>query len=130
MLFVSDVKDEKLKKNQILKQRDLSSIDNVRSVIPGVTHVDNSARVQTVNKRTNTIFYELIYEFHKITKTPILINTSFNIRGEPIVCSPKDAFRCLMGTNLDILVIENFIIEKKKQDRVLQIDYRNEFSLD
>ena len=108
----------------------LSSINFKRSVVPSVTHVDNSARIQTVNRKRNGVFYELINEFYRLTDTPILINTSFNIRGEPIVCSPEDAFRCFMGTNLDVLVIENFILEKSKQNRNLIKDYKNKFSLD
>ena len=76
------------------------------------------------------IFYELINEFYKLTQTPILINTSFNIRGEPIVCSPQDAFKCFMGTNLDVLVIENFVLEKNKQKKKLLRNYKKEFNLD
>ena len=129
MLLVSNIKKDKLIKNKISKNK-LISIDNLRSVIPGVTHVDNSARIQTVSSKTNKIFYDLISEFYKLTKTPLLINTSFNIRGEPIVCSPEDAFKCLMGTELDLLVIENFVIEKKKQRGVLIKNYKNEFKLD
>ena len=129
MLLVSNVKKDKLIKNKINKKK-LISIDNLRSVIPGVTHVDNSARIQTVSSKSNKIFYDLISEFYKITKTPLLINTSFNIRGEPIVCSPEDAFKCLMGTELDFLVIENFIIEKKKQKSILHKNYKNQFKLD
>ena len=106
------------------------SYNNIRSIVPAITHVDNSARIQTVNRGTNSIFYELIDEFYKLTKTPILINTSFNIRGEPIVCTPKDAFKCFMGTKLDVLVIENFVLEKNKQNKNLIIDYKKEFSLD
>ena len=99
-------------------------------MIPGVTHIDYSARVQTVNKKTNQIYYELISEFFSLSKVPILINTSFNIRGEPIVCTPKDAFKCFMGTNLDALVINNFILEKNEQNKNLALDYKREFKLD
>ncbi len=129
MLVVSEVNTNKLIK-QKSKQKSLSSINNKRSVIPGVTHIDNTARVQTVNKNTNKKFYELIEEFYNLTKTPILINTSFNIRGEPIVCTPKDAFKCFMGTDLDLLIIENFVLEKEKQKSSLIKDYKKEFSLD
>ena len=107
----------------------LSSINSKKSVVPSVTHVDSSSRIQTVNRKRNGVFYELIKEFYRFTDTPILINTSFNIRGEPIVCSPEDAFRRFMGTNLDVLVIENFILEKSKQNRNLIKDYKNKFSL-
>ena len=130
MLLVSNVKQNKLKKINKKSEDKLSSINEVRSVIPAVTHIDNSARIQTVDKKTNKIFYELIYEFYKISKVPILVNTSFNIRGEPIVCTPADAFRCFMGTNLDILVIENFFLEKAKQNESTIKDYRDQFQLD
>ena len=129
MLLVSDVKKSKLVKNKT-KSQTLSSINNKRSIIPGVTHVDDSARIQTVNKSVNGVFFELIKEFKKITKTPLVINTSFNIRGEPIVCNPTDAFKCFMGTNLDLLVIENFILEKSKQKKELIKDYKSDFDLD
>ena len=129
MLLVSDVKKNKLIKNKP-NLNVLSNINNIRSVVPSITHIDNSARIQTVNKNQNLIFYQLINEFYKLTKTPILINTSFNIRGEPIVCSPQDAFKCFMGTNLDVLVIENYVLEKSKQNAKLMKDYKKEFSLD
>jgi carbamoyltransferase len=101
-----------------------------RSNIPAVTHVDYSARIQTVHKETNKIFYELIKKFEEKTNCPVLINTSFNVRGEPIVNTPEDAFKCFMGTNLDVLVIENFILYKKDQNQELKIDYKNQFELD
>ncbi len=129
MLFVSDVKKNRLIRNKSNSTVPLN-INNIRSVVPSITHIDNSARIQTVGKSQNLIFYELINEFYKITKTPILINTSFNIRGEPIVCSPHDAFKCFMGTNLDVLVIENYVLEKSKQNKKLVKDYKKEFSLD
>ena len=99
-------------------------------MIPGVTHVDYSARIQTVSKSLNKFFFELLNEFYKLTKTPILINTSFNIRGEPIVCTPTDAFKCFMGTKLDFLVIENFVLDKKKQNKKLLKNYKQKFDLD
>ena len=80
--------------------------------------------------KTSPKYYKLIKEFYKLTNTPILINTSFNIRGEPIVCSPEDAFKCFMGTNLDILIIENFILEKEKQNKKYILDYTSQFELD
>ena len=101
-----------------------------RSSIPAVTHIDYSARIQTVHKETNKKYYNLLNEFKKITSCPILVNTSFNVRGEPIVCSIKDAFNCFMGTNLDILVCENFILYKDKQNQKLLKDYKNQFQLD
>ena len=95
-----------------------------------MTHVDYSARIQTVHKETNPRYYKLIKKFNELTKCPILVNTSFNIRGEPIVCSIEDAFRCFMGTNLDILVIEDFILYKSDQDHSFKEDYKNKFKLD
>ncbi len=129
MLLVAQVKEKKLRKKE-KKNQGLSSINKIRSSIPGVTHVDYSARVQTVNNKTNPIYHDLISEFFSFTKVPILINTSFNIRGEPIVCNPKDAFKCFMGTNLDALVINNFVLEKNKQNKKLNLDYKKEFQLD
>ena len=101
-----------------------------RSSIPAVTHVDYSARVQTVHEETNPRYYNLMKKFKEITNCPVLVNTSFNVRGEPIVCTVEDAFRCFMGTNLDILVCENFILYKKKQDINLIENYKNKFHLD
>ena len=101
-----------------------------RSSIPAITHVDYSARIQTVHKETNPRYYQLIKEFKKITNCPVLVNTSFNVRGEPIVCSVEDAFNCFMGTNLDILVIEDFILFKKDQDNTLLKSYKDKFEPD
>ena len=129
MLFVSNINENKVTNKKTIKQS-LSIINQKRSAIPGVTHVDYSARIQTVSKSFNNIFSRLISEFYKLTKTPILINTSFNIRGEPIVCSPADAFRCFMGTKLDFLVIEDFVLDKKYQNKNLLKNYREEFNLD
>ena len=132
MLLVSDIKKEK----QITmseKDNKLFGIDKLnikRSSIPAITHVDYSARIQTVHKETNPKYYDLINEFKKITNCPVLVNTSFNVRGEPIVCSVEDAFNCFMGTNLDVLVIENFILFKEDQDKSLLKDYKNKFELD
>ena len=117
MLLVAEVKkDKQVKMSE--KEKKLFGIDKLnikRSEIPAVTHVDYSARIQTVDKLTNPKYYNLINEFKKITNCPILVNTSFNVRGEPIVCTIEDAYRCFMGTNLDILVIENFIMYKSNQ---------------
>ncbi len=132
MLLVSDVKREK----QITmseKDKKLFGIDKLnikRSSIPAITHVDYSARIQTVHKETNLKYYNLINEFKKITDCPVLVNTSFNVRGEPIVCSVEDAFNCFMGTNLDILAIENYLLIKDDQDKSLLKDYKNKFELD
>ncbi len=132
MLFVSEVKKNKqieMKESE----KNLFGIDKLnikRSIIPAITHVDYSARIQTVHKETNPKYYDLILEFKKITNCPILVNTSFNVRGEPIVCSIEDAFNCFMGTNLDILVIEDFILYKDEQDKSLLKNYKNKFELD
>jgi len=132
MLLVSDVKKNiQIPMNE--KEKKLFGIDKLnvkRSSIPAVTHVDYSARIQTVHKDSNPKYYKLINKFKEITGCPILVNTSFNVRGEPIVCSIEDAFRCFMGTNLDILVCENFILYKNKQSSDLLIDYRNKFEKD
>ena len=102
----------------------------VRSDIPAVTHVDYSVRIQTVHKSTNPRYYKLLQSFKKITGCPVLVNTSFNIRGEPIVCSVEDAYRCFMGTNLDILICGNFILYKDKQNIELKEKYKNKFTPD
>ena len=132
MLLVADVK--KTKQVQMTnKQMNLFGINKLnvkRSNIPAVTHVDYSARVQTVHKETNPIFHKLIEEFEKITQCPVLVNTSFNVRGEPIVCSVTDAFNCFMGTDLDVLVCNNFILYKQDQNASLLIDYKNRYELD
>ena len=132
MLLVSDIKKD-LQIPMSKNDNELFGIDKLnikRSSIPAVTHVDYSARIQTVHKETNSKYYNLLKEFYKITGCPVLVNTSFNVRGEPIVCSIQDAFNCFMGTNLDILIIENFILIKDEQDQSLIKDYKNKFELD
>ena len=132
MLLVSEIKND-IKINMTESENKLFGLDKLnvkRSKIPAVTHVDYSARIQTVHKETNPKFYKLIKNFKEITDCPVLVNTSFNIRGEPIVCSIEDAFKCFMGTNLDILAIGNFILRKKDQDKSLLKNYRDKFELD
>ena len=132
MLLVANVNKDKQVKMSVNDQK-LFGIDKLnikRSSIPAITHVDYSARIQTVHKETNPRYHDLLVEFKKITNCPVLVNTSFNVRGEPIVCSVEDAFNCFMGTNLDILVIENFILFKDKQEKTLLKDYKNKFELD
>ena len=132
MLFVAQLNQSK-RVNLKPGQKNLKGLRLLyvnRSVIPAVTHVDYSARLQTVNKKYNTEFYKLIKKFKQLTKCPLLINTSFNVRGEPIVCSPKDAIECFMSTNLDALVIENYFILKQEQDKKLKNIYVREFELD
>ena len=101
-----------------------------RSDIPAVTHVDYSARIQTVHRETNIKYYNLIKMFKEKTNCPVIVNTSFNVRGEPIVNSPEDAFNCFMGTELDKLVIGNFYLDKKEQNSRLIKDYKTKFELD
>jgi carbamoyltransferase len=108
----------------------VSNIDIKTFTIPAVTHIDNSARIQTVDKATNKPFYDLLKRFKEITGCPVLINTSFNIRGEPIVNTPGDSFRCFMGTELDLLVIGNIVLNKVDQPKSLFQDYKNQHTLD
>ena len=119
MLLVAPVKREKcypLTK----EQKELFGIEKlniVRSEIPSVTHIDYSARIQSVHKDTNPRYYALIEKFYKLSGVPVLVNTSFNVRGEPMVCSPYDSYACFMGTEMDMLVIEDFILYKEKQPK-------------
>jgi len=132
MLLVGEVK-KNIQIPMSTEQEKLFGIKKLnikRSKIPAVTHVDYSARIQTVHQETNPRYYKLIKKFKEITGCPVLVNTSFNIRGEPIVCSVRDAFKCLMGTNLDILVIEDFILYRNKQSQNLKKSYKSEFELD
>ena len=132
MLLVSDVK-KNIRREMTSEEKKLFGIDKlniVRSSIPSVTHVDYSARIQTVHKETNPLYYNLILKFNELTKCPVIINTSFNVRGEPIVCTIEDAFKCFMGTKLDMLVCGNFILYKSKQNPKLYENYKNKYSLD
>ena len=131
MLFVADVNDKvKLSLNSQKTSGIFGKLKQKRSLIPAVTHVDYSARLQTISKESNLLFYNLLSKFNERTNCPILINTSFNIRGEPIVCTPNNAIQCFMGTNLDCLIIENFIIEKKYQNKNINKNFRKKFKLD
>ena len=132
MLLVANINPNK-KIEMTAEQKQLFGIDKLnikRSEIPAVTHVDYSARVQTVTKNTNNRYYDLIAMFKKKTGCPVIVNTSFNVRGEPIVNTPSDAFNCFMGTELDYLVIGDCILDKLKQDPKLKKDYTKEFELD
>jgi carbamoyltransferase len=132
MLLVADIA-EKHKRPMTAAEDDLFGIDKLnvaRSTVPAITHVDYSARVQTVHRETNPLYYELINRFNALTGCPVLVNTSFNVRSEPIVCTPEDAFRCFMGTELDMLVVGNAVLRKQEQDSALKIDYRDAFALD
>ena len=132
MLLVANIRPER-RIEMTNNQKNLFGIDKLnikRSEIPAVTHVDYSARIQTVNKYSNKRYYDLISKFKEKTGCPVLINTSFNVRGEPIVNTPTDAFNCFMGTDLDYLVIGNCILDKTKQDTNLKKDYAEKFELD
>jgi carbamoyltransferase len=132
MLLVADVKRNR-RRSMTAEEEGLFGIDKlnvVRSDIPAVTHVDYSARVQTVHAETNPRYHALISAFKRRTDCAVLVNTSFNVRGEPIVCTPEDAFRCFMGTEMETLVIGDCILEKEKQDPALAQDYKAAFALD
>ena len=107
----------------------VDKLNVVRSEIPAVTHVDYSSRVQTVDNANNPLYHALLTKFKELTNCPVIANTSFNVRGEPIVCTPEDAFRCFMGTDLDLLVIGNCILKKQEQDETLSIDYKEKLHL-
>ena len=132
MLIVADVRKDK-RRAMTPEEEALFGIDKlniVRSEIPAVTHVDYSARVQTVHEETNPLYYRLIKRFKGLTGCPVLVNTSFNVRGEPIVCTPEDAFRCFMGNELDLLVVGNCVLVKQEQNETLKQDYSRAFDLD
>ena len=132
MLMVANVRKEKcipMSENEE-KLFGIDKLNVKRSSVPAITHVDYSARIQTVHKDTNPKYYKLISKFKEITGCPILVNTSFNVRGEPIVNTPEDAFNCFMGTDLDKLIIGNCYLDKKKQNSDLKKDYSDKFELD
>jgi carbamoyltransferase len=133
MLLVADVlRERRLPVSE--SEGDLWGIEKLnvaRSTIPAVTHVDYSARIQTVRPETHGLYYDIIAAFYRRTRCPVIVNTSFNVRGEPIVCTPEDAYRCFMRTDMDVLVLENFVLEKAAQPKVAQDDsWRKEFVLD
>jgi len=135
MLLVANIRDDKkLPTNG--DDQTLKGIDKLkfpRSVVPAITHVDYSARLQTVDAERHGRYYELIKRFDEKTGCPVIINTSFNVRGEPIVCTPEDAFRCFMATNMDVLVIDRCVLLKEEQDKATAIDrdqYLKQFKLD
>jgi carbamoyltransferase len=132
MLLVDDVKKDK-RIEMTKEEESLFGIDKLnikRSSIPAVTHVDYSARIQTVHKETNPKYHALITKFKEKTGCSVVVNTSFNVRGEPIVCTPEDAFNCFMGTGLDVLVIGNCVLRKNQQDTSLIYDYKGRYELD
>ncbi|WBU56669.1 carbamoyltransferase family protein [Paracoccus sediminicola] len=132
MLIVADVQ-ERLRRQMTAEEQALFGIDKLnvkRSEIPAVTHVDYSARVQTVHRKTNPRYHALISRFKELTGCPLVVNTSFNVRGEPIVCTPTDAFRCFMGTDIELLVIGDCLLEKEAQDAALRENYEEKYELD
>jgi carbamoyltransferase len=132
MLLVADVIEAR-RRQMSAEEQALFGIDKLnvpRSDIPAVTHVDYSARVQTVHSETNPRYHALISEFDRLTGCPVIVNTSFNVRGEPIVCTPEDAFRCFMGTEIEVLAVENCLLHKELQDPALKRNYSASFDLD
>jgi carbamoyltransferase len=133
MLLVAPVKEKHRIPTDADGARGLDKLKEVRSSIPAITHVDYSARVQTIDMQHHPRFYQIIERFKQKTGSPVVINTSFNVRGEPIVNTPEDAFRCFMHTNMDALVLENFVLLKQDQPNAKEIDldaYLAEFALD
>jgi carbamoyltransferase len=133
MLLVADVRKEHhvAPVNGAQKLWGIEKLKATRSTIPAVTHVDYSARVQTVRREANPLYYDIINAFYKQTGCPVIVNTSFNVRGEPIVCTPEDAYRCFMRTEMDYLVLENFILDKRAQpEAVDKTEWQKEFALD
>ncbi len=132
MLLVANIAERHRIENGGARQKafGFEKLDILRSDVPAITHVDYSARVQTVHRETNPRFHALLRTFKERTGCPVLVNTSFNVRGEPIACTPEDAFRCLMGTEIEMLVIGNCILRKELQNRELLLDYRDAFDPD
>jgi carbamoyltransferase len=132
MLMVSGVREDK-RREMTDSEKALFGIEKLnvpRSELPAVTHVDYSARIQTVHSETNPRYHALITAFKDRTGCPVVVNTSFNVRGEPIVCTPEDAFRCFMGSDIEVLVVGNCFLNKEDQDPALKIDYKDDFELD
>jgi len=132
MLLVADVRPERRRQMTESEQRlfGIDKLNVVRSDIPAVTHVDYSARVQTVHRETHPLYHQLLQAFKSRTGCPVLVNTSFNVRGEPIVCTPEDAFRCFMGTGMDLLVVGRCVLRKDRQDASLALSYQSAFAPD
>jgi carbamoyltransferase len=132
MLIVADVRADR-RRAMSADEQALFGIDKLnvlRSEIPAVTHIDYSARIQTVSRDTNPKFHRLLTAFKLLTGCPVLVNTSFNVRGEPIVCTPEDAFRCFMGNELDALVVGNCVLQKSEQNDQLKQNYSSTLELD
>jgi len=133
MLLVAEVKNEKQRKmtNEEINLWGIDQLNVIRSEVPAITHIDYSARLQTVNKLDNPRYHALIKKFYEKTGCPVIVNTSFNVRGEPIVQSPLDAYKCFMRTGIDVLVLENFILFKEDQPNFHDdINWRQKYELD
>ncbi|MFQ5502969.1 MAG: carbamoyltransferase C-terminal domain-containing protein, partial [Phycisphaerae bacterium] len=133
MLLVAPVREDKQLPLNGDPKAGLDKLKQIRSVVPAITHVDYSARVQTVDPVRHPRMHRIMTRFKERTGCPVIINTSFNVRGEPIVCSPEHAYRCFMGTNMDVLVIDNFILYKNEQPDAKKHDidkYLAQFELD
>lgn len=133
MLLVADVIENR--RTELTEEEKslwgIAKLKTIRSQIPAVTHIDYSARVQTVRRETNPLYWEIIEAFRKRTGCPVIVNTSFNVRGEPIVCSPQDSYRCFMRTEMDYLVLENFLLDRGSQPTFHErADWQKEFNLD
>ncbi len=132
MLLVADIqKDKRLAMTE--QEKSLFGIDKLnvpRSTVPAITHVDYSARIQTVHADTNPRYHAVISKFKEMTGCPLVVNTSFNVRGEPIICTPADAFKCFMGTEIDVLAVGNYVLYKEQQDEALKENYEERYELD
>jgi carbamoyltransferase len=132
MLIIADVVERRRRAMTPEEQAlfGIAKLNVPRSEIPAVTHVDYSARIQTVHQETNPRYHALISAFNGVTGCPVIVNTSFNVRGEPIVCTPEDAFRCFMGTEIESLAVGNCYLRKEDQDPSLRLNYEQAFELD
>ena len=132
MLLVADVsKDKQLPMTEEQESFfGLKKLNIARSEVPAITHVDYSARIQTVHDDTNPKYHAVISKFKEKTGYPLVVNTSFNVRGEPIICSPTDAFKCFMGTELDMLAVGNYLLTKEDQNVTLKENYKERYELD
>ena len=132
MLLVADIQNDK-RLEMTAEQEALFGIDKLnvpRSSVPAITHVDYSARIQTVHSDTNPKYHAVISKFKEKTGCPLVVNTSFNVRGEPIICTPSDAFKCFMGTEMDVLAVGNYVLYKERQNELLKENYKNRYELD
>ncbi len=132
MLMVAPVVESRRRKMTAEEDKlfGIEKLNVPRSDIPAVTHIDYSGRIQTVHEETNKPVHDLISSFKAKTGSSVIVNTSFNVRGEPIVCTPEDAWRCFMGSEIDVLVVGNCFLKKEEQDPALKLDYKNAFELD